>query len=80
MEKQLKLIWDFRGSDSENVAKHHTRHLNEYVQQNNINYFCGHQKLNDDHSIAYLIVPQTEMKSIRDQLRPHRGEWHIPSD
>lgn len=80
MEKQLKLIWDFRGLDSEKTAEHHTTHLKEYVRQHQKSYLCGHQKINHSHSVAFLVVPENEMKPIRDQLRPHRGEWYTPSD
>ena len=29
--RKLKLIWDFKGPDSEKTAAHHLIHLDEYV-------------------------------------------------
>jgi len=30
MSKKIKLLWDFRGEDAKETAKHHTIHLEEF--------------------------------------------------
>jgi hypothetical protein len=34
----------------------------------------GHQIISDMQSIAYLVVEEENMITVRDQLKPHRGE------
>lgn len=73
--RKLKLIWDFRGSDSKKIAEHHEIHLKEYIKLENLNItITGVEELNINHSIAFLVVPETGMKEIRDALKPHRGQ------
>lgn len=73
--RKLKLIWDFRGSDSKKIAEHHEIHLKEYIKLENLNItITGVEELNINHSIAFLVVSETGMKEIRDALKPHRGQ------
>ena len=73
--RKLKLIWDFRGSDSKKIAEHHEVHLKEYITLENLNItITGVEELNINHSIAFLVVVETGMKEIRDALKPHRGQ------
>ena len=73
--RKLKLIWDFRGSDSKKIAEHHEVHLKEYIKLENLNItITGVEELNINHSIAFLVVSETGMKEIRDALKPHRGQ------
>jgi len=73
--RKLKLIWDFRGSDSKKIAEHHEIHLKEYIKLENLNItITGVEELNINHSIAFLVVVETGMKEIRDALKPHRGQ------
>jgi hypothetical protein len=75
--RKLKLIWDFRGPDALQIAKHHTIHLKEYIAIENLEInITGHQVISDMHAIAYMIVNENEMKPIRDALKPHRGQIH----
>lgn len=73
--RRLKLIWDFRGPVSKNTAEHHLIHLKEYIQlqQLDIN-ITGVETYSEMHSIAFLVVNESEMKPIRDALKPHRGQ------
>ena len=80
-ERNLKLIWDFRGPDAENTAAHHAIHLQEYAENNNLDKkLSGSEKLTDMHSIAYLVVPETKMPTVRDALKPHRGQVYIATE
>jgi len=73
--RQLKLIWDFRGPDALKIAEHHEIHLKEYIaiQQTELN-ITGFEQLTASHSIAFMVVNESEMKPIRDALKPHRGQ------
>lgn len=72
--RKLKLIWDFKGPDALKIAEHHDKHLREYSVIKNTNLkITGYEQLSELHSIAYMVVTDDEMKSIRDALKPHRG-------
>ena len=73
--RQLKLIWDFRGPDALKIAQHHDTHLKEFIvlEKTDLN-ITGFEQLSDMHSIAFMVVNDTEMKPIRDALKPHRGQ------
>lgn len=78
-ERMLKLIWDFRGPDAETTAQHHAIHLKEYRDANNLSLdFSGSEKVSEAHAIAYLAVKDSEMKAVRDDLKPHRGQLFPP--
>ncbi|GAA4245121.1 MULTISPECIES: hypothetical protein [Winogradskyella] len=73
--RKLKLIWDFRGPAGQKTAEHHLIHLKEYIAINKLNItITGVESISDMHSLAYLIVDESEMKPIRDALKPHRGQ------
>ncbi len=73
--RQLKLIWDFRGPDSLRIAKHHEVHLKEFIASEKLDInITGVEQLSELHSIAFLVVNESEMKPIRDALKPHRGQ------
>ncbi|APY07519.1 hypothetical protein BWZ20_04055 [Winogradskyella sp. J14-2] len=73
--RKLKLIWDFRGPASKKTAQHHLVHLNEYIAVNNLNItITDIEVLNNMHSIAYIVVDESEMKPLRDALKPNRGQ------
>ncbi|WP_053978377.1 hypothetical protein [Mangrovimonas xylaniphaga] len=73
--RKLKLIWDFRGPAALKTAQHHEIHLKEYIRMQNLNIeITGVETLSDMHSIAFLVVDESQMKPIRDALKPHRGQ------
>ncbi|CAM1347253.1 hypothetical protein [Tenacibaculum halocynthiae] len=75
MDRKIKLIWDFKGPDGLETAKHHCVHLKEFAQIDSLNYHeVGYNQLNDLHTIAFIIVNESDMKTFRDALKPHRGE------
>jgi len=77
--RQLKLIWDFRGPDALKIAEHHEIHLKEYIEIEKLKLnITGFNSINEVHAIAYLVVPEDQMKPIRDALKPHRGELFTP--
>lgn len=72
--KKIKLIWDFKGPDALETAKHHCVHLKEFSQIENLkNHGVDFNTLNPMHTIAFVIVDEADMKLYRDALKPHRG-------
>ena len=77
MERKLKLIWDFKGPNALETAKHHTIHLQEFAEIENLqSKKTGVVTLNELHSYAFLVVTNNQMKIVRDALKPHRGQVH----
>ena len=73
--KKLKLIWDFKGEDGFETAKHHCIHLKEFAAIEKLHYYeIDHTQLNEMHTIAFVIVNESNMIAYRDALKPHRGE------
>ena len=75
MSRKIKLIWDFRGSEAEKTAEHHVNHLKQYIAAEKLDLdITGFSILNEFHSIAFMVVNESEMIAVRDRLKPHRGE------
>ena len=76
MERNIKLIWDFRGMDAEQTARHHEIHLKEFINKNELFQFpiTGVEVLNEMYAIAFWVVPESEIMNYRDILRPHRAQ------
>lgn len=75
MNRKIKLIWDFRGPDALETAKHHTVHLKEFAAKEDLIYHEANVKeLNPMLAYAFITVNESEMIIYRDALQPHRGE------
>ena len=75
MNRKIKLIWDFRGPEALQTAKHHTVHLKEFAVMENLTYHEADVKeLNSMLAYAFIIVEEKDMKLYRDALKPNRGE------
>ncbi|MUU79779.1 hypothetical protein [Winogradskyella endarachnes] len=71
----LKLIWDFRGPAAKKTAEHHVIHLKEYIDINHLDIsIVDIETVSEMHTLAYLVVAESNMKPIRDALKPHRGQ------
>lgn len=80
-EQKIKLIWDFKGPESESIAKHHALHLKEYLQEEKLKLnITGFELVNETHTIAYMVVYKDEMPKVRDSLKPHRGQVYQGSE
>ncbi|MBC7523703.1 MAG: hypothetical protein H7239_04620, partial [Flavobacterium sp.] len=56
MSRQIKLIWDFRGSASAKTAEHHEIHLKEYIVAEKLSpNITGFEILNEMYAIAYMV-------------------------
>lgn len=75
MNRKIKLLWDFRGPDAKETAKHHTIHLKEFATLENLTFYeVDIQEKNEMLVSAFITVDETDMKTYRDALKPHRGE------
>ena len=75
LEKKIKLLWDFRGPDALETAKHHTIHLKEFAEIENLPFHeIDVKALNPMLCTAFIVVNESDMKVYRDALKPHRGE------
>lgn len=73
--RNIKLIWDFKGEDSPKIAEHHVIHLKEFNAKENINASSfGVEQLNPLHHIAFMVVKESIVFTVRDALVPHRAE------
>ncbi|MGB3590784.1 MAG: hypothetical protein WBA16_03780 [Nonlabens sp.] len=73
--RKLKLIWDFKGPDSLETARHHLLHLDEYVQQNQIVILkSGTEPITANHHIAYVACLESTVTILRDSLKPRRAQ------
>lgn len=75
MARKIKLIWDFRGAVAAKTAEHHEIHLKEYIQSEKLPLnITGFQIIDAMYAIAFMVVEEDNMISVRDALKPHRGE------
>ncbi|PIQ16407.1 MAG: hypothetical protein COW67_03160 [Flavobacteriales bacterium CG18_big_fil_WC_8_21_14_2_50_32_9] len=75
MQRTIRLIWDFRGNEAEQTAKHHQIHLEEFASKEQlILKEAGVEKNQDFHWIAFLLVDEREVFKVRDALQPVRAE------
>ncbi len=63
------------GPDSAQTAAHHARHLGEFALKEDISQFgCDSESISERHHIAFLIVEEKDMITVRDALRPARAQ------
>ena len=75
MSRKIKLIWDFRGPAAAKTAEHHEIHLKEFIQIEKLPLnITGFEIINEMLAIAFMVVTEENMISVRDALKPHRGE------
>ena len=75
MSRKIKLLWDFRGPTAAKTAEHHEIHLKEFIAIEKLPLnITGFDVLTDMHSVAYMVVTDEHMITVRDALKPHRGE------
>jgi len=73
--RKIKLIWDFRGLDAKETARHHARHLKEFaIKERLLFHEIDILEINSMLTSAFITVNETDMKTYRDALHPHRGE------
>ncbi|WP_246516305.1 hypothetical protein [Aequorivita echinoideorum] len=69
------MIWDFRGENGALTAKHHEKHLAEYAESENLEEtITGTQSYSPTHHAAFMVVNEGMVASLREILKPHRGQ------
>lgn len=69
------MIWDFRGPEVLEIAKHHCVHLKEFSEKENLTYHeVSTNQISEMYCMAYITVNEVDMLIFRDALKPHRGE------
>lgn len=73
MEK-VQFIWDFRGDDALETARHHQIHLKEFLEREKVGASSVEvEEISNVHAIAYIIASRGYLQLIRDSLKPHRA-------
>ena len=75
MERQIKLIWDFRGPAAYKTAEHHEIHLKDFIKTEGLDLLniTGTEQISEMHSLAFWVVTESDMLKFRDILKPHRA-------
>jgi hypothetical protein len=80
MAERIKLIWDFRGPNAARTAEHHAKHLAEFAILEKLNTpLSGTETINPMHHIAFLVIDKQLMHSLRERLKPTRGQIYDES-
>jgi len=75
--RQIKMIWDFRGPESEKTAEHHEIDLKQYIAAEGISpQITGFETYGEMHAVAFMVVTDEHLIKVRDSLRPHRAELY----
>ena len=75
MGRKIKLLWDFRGPEAQEIAKHHTIHLKEFVNIEKLHFYeIDIKNSNPMLCSAFITIDEKDLTTFRDALKPHRGE------
>ena len=71
--RELRLLWDFRGPDSLETAKHHVIHLKEFTQIGKLSFVeASVIEQNKYVNSAFIIIFETDLEVFKIALKPHR--------
>lgn len=72
--KGLKFVWEFYGSDSEQLAKHHLNHLEEFFIKEKIIFSkIGAIKESFNFSYSFVVLDSSFLEIIKSSLKPHKA-------
>lgn len=72
--KDLKFVWEFFGSDSEQLAKHHLNHLEEFLVKEDIIFSnIGATKESLNFSYSFVTLNSSYLVIIKSSLKPHKA-------
>jgi hypothetical protein len=75
LERKTKLLWNFRGPDALETPKHHSVHSKEFATIENFSFQeVDIKELNTMLYAAFITINESDMKTYRGALKPHRGE------
>ena len=70
----VKLVWNFSGEGSLKTAEHHLIHLKEYCEKEGVEVVkFGTELVNKFSAISYIIVSQSLVTELRENLNPNQG-------
>ncbi len=73
MEK-VKLIWDFRGADTQKMAEHYNKHLVEFFESKKINLIeSGFTRVSEMYNFTYAVIDKLDVNNVKDAIKPHRA-------
>ena len=74
MENEIRLVWDFRGTDALKTAEHQLTHLVEFMIKEDISCLDKlSEKISELHSICWIIIEESDLDFVKKRLKPHRG-------
>ena len=72
--KALKFVWEFFGSDSEQLSKHHLNHLEEFLVNEEIIFSkIGTTKESLNFSYSFVVLSSSYLEIIKSKLKPHKA-------
>ena len=72
--KDLKFVWEFFGSDSEQLAKHHLNHLEEFLVKEEIIFSkIGTFQESLNFSYSFVVLSSSYLEIIKLSLKPHKA-------
>jgi hypothetical protein len=74
MNRKIRLIWDFHGTDSKGTAEHHVKHLIQFMEREELETLrTAVMSANEGHHMACLTVNEKDVRILRDTLKPNRA-------
>ena len=77
--KQIQLLWDFRGPNSEPTATHFLEHLMQYLRKpENLDIVCNNSGTtvhNESWCSTYINTTTESLEKLKIDLKPHRGVY-----
>ncbi len=73
-QEKVKLIWDFRGTDTQKMSEHYNKHLVEFFESKKINLIeSGFTKVSEMHHISYAVINKLDVNFVKHSIKPHRA-------
>lgn len=74
MNRKIRLLWDFRGPDAKETAKHHAIHLKEFAEKEELDFLeVSIDEQNAYLCSAFIIINEKDLAIYKSALKPHRG-------
>jgi len=71
--RKIRLLWDFRGPDSLETAKHHVIHLKEFAEIDSLSFVeASVIEQNKYVNSAFIIISEIDLEVFKNALKPHR--------
>ncbi len=78
LPEKIKLIWDFRGTESYRIAEHHEIHLKDFIKREKTQFnITGTEKVSEMHTLVFMVIAREEMDSLRQKLKPVRAQAYL---